>query len=294
MTMRFLASAAVGLATWACVSAGIARSAADARPIVILVHGRGQFGQDTAALRRDWTADIDSALSKAGVPALPSSDVRLAWYADALDPDSSYSCAPRVRMTGANEELDIRDIASGFLNFLAGAVGEDSREMRGFVGETMYVLDSQSRCAAEARVGKVIRAAAAEHRPVVVVAYSLGSLVTYGYLLSADSLANIRLVTVGSPLALRPVREIIFGEQAGTLRVPKSVLSWENVYDASDVLAGPLSGQLPEGVLRDRPTHASSAEEAHAIARYFRDQATGEALRDAICAAAPQYGSCPR
>jgi len=292
--MRFFASATVVAATWACVSAGVGRVDRQPLPIVILVHGRGQFGQDTSVLRREWIADLDTALARAGMPALRSSDVRLAWYADALDPDSSYGCSPRVSMAGANDELDIRDIASGFLNFLAGAVGEDSREMRGFVGETMYVLDSRSRCAAEARVGSVIRAATAERRPVVVVAYSLGSLVTYGYLLRADSLANVRLVTVGSPLALRPVREIIFGDQAGTLRVPKSILSWENVYDASDVLAGPLSGQLPEGLLRDRPTHASSAEEAHAIARYFRDQATGEALRDAICAAAPQYGSCPR
>ena len=279
MTMRFLASIAAVTTAFACVSAGGGRSALEARPVVVLVHGRGQFGQDSAQLRRQWLADLDTALTRVGMPALSPSDVRLAWYADAMDPDSTYSCGPRTAMaSAAGDAVDIRDVASGFLNFIARAAGEDSRELRGLVGETMYVLDSRSRCAAEARVGRVIREAARDRRPVIVVAYSLGSLVTYGFLQHADSLANIRLVTVGSPLALRPVREIIFGETAGSLRVPKSVISWENVYDGGDVLAGPLSGQVSSDMLRDRVTHADSTEEAHAIARYFRDRATGEAL----------------
>ena len=292
--MRFLASVAAVSTAWACVSAGGARITPEPRPIVVLVHGRGQFGLDSAQLRREWLTDLDTALSRVGMLALPPADVRLAWYADALDPDSTYSCAPRVAMAGsAGESVDIRDLASGFLNFVASAAGEDTRELRGLVGETMYVLDSRSRCAAEARVGKVIRAAVRERRPVIVVAYSLGSLVTYGFLQHADSLADIRLVTVGSPLALRPVREIVFGETAGALRVPKSIASWENVYDGADVLAGPLSGQVATDLLRDRATHASASEEPHAIARYFRDRATGDALKDAICAVARQYGSCP-
>jgi hypothetical protein len=292
--MRFLISVSIAIVASACIAAGTPRVAVPPRPIVVLVHGRGHFGQDSARLRREWTADLDSALARVGAPPLRASDVRLAWYADALDPDSTYACAPRIAMAGADEELDIRDIASGFLNFLASSVGEDARELRGLVGETMYVLDHRSRCAAESRVGAVIRAAAREGRPVVVVAYSLGSLVTYGYLLHADSLSNVRLVTVGSPLALRPVREIIFGESAGSLRVPKAIASWENVYDGSDVLAGPLAGQVSSEVLRDRATHADSTEEAHAVTRYFRDRAMGEALRDALCASTPQYGSCPR
>lgn len=289
--MRFSFLAILLSAACACVSAGARRSASP-RPVVVLVHGRGQFGLDTASLRREWEADIDSSLALVGMPALQRGDVRLAWYADALDPDSTYECGARLS-TADEGAADLREIASGFLNFLASAAGDDARELRGMVGETMYVLDHRTRCAAEQRVGRVIRAAAREGRPVVVVAYSLGSLVTYGYLLREDSLTNVRLVTVGSPLALRPVRDIIFGESgSGELHVPRSVSSWENVYDGADFLAGPLSGQLPDGLVRDRPTHARSADEAHVISRYLRDAATGAALRDAICAASPGEPRC--
>ncbi|HJQ19888.1 MAG TPA: hypothetical protein VJ867_06015 [Gemmatimonadaceae bacterium] len=289
--MRLLALGIFISAACACVSAGARARGDEQRPIIVFVHGRGQFGQDTAILRREWEADMDSSLALQGVPPLRDSDVRLAWYADALDPDSAYECGSRLATADAGL-TQLRDVASGFLNFLAGAIGEDSRELRGLVGETMYVLDARTRCAAENRVGQVLTAAARENRPVIVVAFSLGSLVTYGYLLRDDSLHNLRLITIGSPLALRPVREIIFGETGDGLRVPSGVVSWTNVYDAADVLSGPLSGQLPGNVAQDVATHAPASEEAHVIARYLRDPATGSALMSAICAVDTQATYC--
>lgn len=290
--MRLLAFSLVISAACAGVTPVGSAAPRSARPIVLLVHGRGQFGQDTAQLHREWEADLDTSLAAVGMPALPPGDVRLAWYADALDPDSSYDCGARVATTHAGM-MELRDVASGFLNFLSGLIGEESRELRGLVGETMYVLDSRTRCAAEERVGKAIRSAGREGRPVIVIAYSLGSLVTYGYLLRDTTLANVRLITVGAPLALRPVREIIFGQTTDApLRVPKSVRSWDNVYDAADVFAGPLSGQLPPQTVRDRATHAPSVDEAHVISRYLRDPATGSALKTVICATSPARDGC--
>src|SRR4051812_24819278 len=63
------------------------------RPLVVFVHGRNQLGTDTTALRRQWESDVDSGLAAAGETPLRDDEVRLAWYADVLDPESDADCA---------------------------------------------------------------------------------------------------------------------------------------------------------------------------------------------------------
>lgn len=293
--MRPAALATILSAACACVSGAhtAVPPAQDLRPIVVLVHGRGEFGADTAVLRRVWQRDMDVALAAAGTGKLRPADVRIAWYADALDPESANDCAGGLGASTANMvELGTRDLVGGLLSVLEGIIGDSLRAARGVAGEALYMVDPRTRCAAERRVGGVIAKAASERRPVVVVAYSLGSLVTYGYLASAgaDSLkSRVHLITVGSPLALRLVRELVFGARGagggGALRVPGAVASWDNVYDADDAIAGPLAPQLPAGAVRDEMTRAGSPYEAHALSRYLRDPAMTIALRRALCGA---------
>jgi hypothetical protein len=278
-----------------CIGATYSPPEPAPRPIVILVHGRGHLGQDTAALRREWKRDLDSSLTLVGMPRLADADVRLAWYADVLDPDSEGSCAVRA---ASDDSLGFGDVARGFLGFLANAVpADDSREIRGLMGDLLYALDPSKQCAAERRVGDAIEAAAREDRPVIVVAYSLGSLVTYGYLKSrapdAKRTNGLRLVTLGSPLGVRAIREMIFGETGDTLRIPPTVSGWENVYDPNDFFSAPLEGVLYPHSIHDRPTHASEREDPHSLGRYLRDRATGAAVMRAICESA-KAAACPK
>jgi len=279
--MRFLLVLPLAAAT---LTAALAQRADAPRPIVILVHGRGQLGQDTASLRREWKRDLDSSLKAVGLAELADQDVRLAWYADILDIDSDSACAtPRV----SDDSLTFGDLARGFLGFLAAGGSEnESREMRGLIGELLYAVDPARRCAAERRVGDVIDHAAKERRPVVVVAYSLGSLVAYGALHSRSSVdkdEDIRLLTVGSPLGVRPIREMVFGEIGDTLRAP-IVRAWENVYDRDDMFAGPLEGMtLPR--THDQTTHRAGSDDPHNLGRYLRDPATGSAILHLLCQA---------
>lgn len=264
------------------------------RPIVVLVHGRGHLGQDTAVLRREWKRDLDSSLKLVGMPPLRDGDVRLAWYADVLDPDSDSLCGS-IPVT--SDSLGFADVARGFLALLSSAVpAEDSREVRGLMGDLLYALDAAKRCAAERRVGRAIDAALRERRPVIVVAYSLGSLVTYGYLQSqvpSVGSGNLRLVTVGSPLGVRVIRDLVFGESSERLRVPNGVAGWENVYDPNDFLSAPLEGVLSAASVRDRPTHASERDDPHSLARYLRDRATGAAVMRALCESTRnEYAAC--
>jgi hypothetical protein len=259
----------------------------------VLVHGRGQFGFDSAATRREWKRDLDSALALVGLPRLRDEDVTLAWYADVLDPQSTEACiSPRGRGTDL-DALGLASFARGFLASLTSVMADSGEALgaRALLGDILYFVDRDARCAAEERVAGVLSRAAKEGRPVIVVAYSLGSLVTYGYLSRAQGAAlpkDIRLVTLGSPLGIREIRELLLESGSDTLPPPASVQSWDNVYDPDDFLAAPLKGKIAFKELRDRPTELAADEGAHQISRYLRDRAVGLALGNALCATQKQ------
>ena len=289
--MRFIVLPLI--ATLGCIGAIAGAPHAPANPVVILVHGRGHLDDDSAAMRRMWKRDLDSALSSVGMPRLPDADVRLAWYADVLDPESNDACASERPKATSNDELDFRLVARGIFGTLASALAKDeSRGLRGLIGDMLYIADWSTRCAAESRVGSVVAQAAGENRPVIIVAYSLGSLVTYAYLNSpaADTLRNtdVRLITIGSPLGVRELRELMLGASADSLRVPRAVTSWENVYDPYDLFSSPLERIVSAKRVRDRTTQTQAADDVHYIGRYLRDRATGIALSRALCASTKQ------
>ncbi|MEX2154421.1 MAG: hypothetical protein WD825_13860 [Gemmatimonadaceae bacterium] len=281
MRLFFLAAAAL------LTTAPLPNRPKTPRPVIIIVHGRGHVDADSAALRRVWQRDLDSALTSVGLPKLASGDVRLAWYADVLDPDFESSC---VVPDSETDSLGLVTFARDFLGSLVSTLPRnESREVRGLLGDLLYVLDASRHCAAERRIGNAIETAASENRPVIVVAYSLGSLVTYGYLhaRASDSrpLPDLHLITIGSPLGNREVRELL-GQGGDSLRVPPNVRAWENVYDPHDGFAAPLEGSAPRAV-RDRITESAVSDgDPHHIGRYLRDRATGAAIGRALCASA--------
>jgi hypothetical protein len=264
------------------------------RPVVILVHGRGHVDGDSATLRRQWKRDLDSAIAAVGLPRLAAEDLRLAWYADVLDPAFESRCAAKET---ASDTLGFEGFARGLIGALAMALPRDEApEARALLGDLLYATDEATRCAAERRVGNAIQSAFAENRPVIVVAYSLGSLVAYGYLNSrgvpARAQETLRLITLGSPLGNPQIRELL-GGGIDSLRMPAAVISWENVYDPND----PFAAALEQGAgvrMRDRVTVSPSAEDAHHIGRYLRDPAAGAAIGRALCEAAPDLAEACR
>lgn len=253
------------------------------RPLVILVHGRGQLGSDSAAMRTEWKRDLDTALASVGLPALRDDEVRLAWYADVLDPAVEGSCE-RPYATDA----DLAGFARGFLASIASMVpsgGEEDRQARSLLGDMLYLVDPTTRCAAETRFGNLLGAARSERRPVVVVAYSLGAVVAYEHLTrvpAADSGPGVQLITLGAPLGVPIARELLRGD-LGPLRVPPAVSRWVNVYDPADAFAPPLG--LAGSTFADRPARTRSTADPHWVGRYLRDGETGEALARALCEA---------
>lgn len=276
--MRFLALPLLVLAS----AFAATRSPEPPRPLVILVHGRGMSGADSAALRHAWKGDLDSALAATGFPALATDDVRLAWYADVMDPSISAACS---RSYGA--EAGLADVARGFLAGLVSVIpdsgGASDREARSLFGDMLYLVDPATRCAAETRLENALASARAQDRPVIVVAYSLGAAVSYGLLHRETARVpapDVQLITLGSPLSVPVARELLLG--VGTLRRPPSVARWVNIYDPEDAFAAPLGMQ--DNVF-DRRTRSARGSDPHGVTRYLRDEETGKALADALCGA---------
>ena len=242
-------------------------------------------------LRRQWKRHVDTALARAGASPVRDEDVRLAWYADIMDPARDAQCA---RRNGEGpDSLGVETFARDFLASLAAALPTgESRGARTLLGDMLYALDRSRRCAAEQRVHSVMAQALDEKRPVVLVAYSLGALVTYGVLDDAKVLrdSRIALVTLGSPLGDADIRALL-GSSPDSLRVPPGVAHWENVYDPGDVFASPLA-DIVKGVNdTELSTRGADAVEAHYVDRYLTDRATGEALARALCAVGGRAGT---
>lgn len=284
MRLSFFAAALLAFAT-ACVQGQ------PPRPLVVLVHGRGHLGDDTTALRREWIRHLDTALARAGAAPLRAEDVRLAWYADIMDPSRDVVCGRGI--AGNTDSSGAASFARDFLGSLAAALPSgESRGARTLLGDMMYALDGSRRCAAEERVETIMAQAIQEKRPVVLVAYSLGALVTYGALDDAMTPREspVALVTLGSPLGDDDIRALL-GSTPDSLRVPPGVAYWENVYDAGDVFASPIA-DIVKGVKDvELSTRGADAVEAHYVNRYLTDRVTGAALARALCAVS--HGSCP-
>src|SRR5688572_300598 len=243
-------------------------------PLVVLVHGRVSAESDTGMLRREWQSALNASLSDRGHRTLADADVRLAWYADALDP--MVEGCPR-----ASEEDEGLDAFGILLAAIVGSIPRDeAREAKTFVNDVMYVLDESRRCAAQKRVGRQIEHAIATGRPIVVLAYSLGSVVAYQYLEKREPRPGdppIDLVTLGSPLGVAGLRALL-GLETDSLTKPRSVRSWSNIRDAADPVAGPIDSTGSRPGIADVLTSRESTGDAHMVERYLRDRATAETL----------------
>ena len=262
------------------------------RPVILMIHGRGMGGSDTAALRKLWYDGLVAGAN--GVTSerlINESDVRLVWYADVLDPHSTERCDyadsdPRARRD-ARTDPDLKAAVSllgnvvGALNAL---VADDSSavDLRSLAGDASFLSDSRARCASERRLAGAIDRAASEGRPVILVAHSLGSVIAYDYLSSRRDTGVVqRLVSVGSPLGSAGLRHLLIGgDSTDSLAEPPSVKSWVNISNDGDPLAGPVS------VARNVTTTAPSDEpDQHEMVGYLRNSVTAGAVLGGWCAA---------
>lgn len=270
---------------------------AASRPVVLFVHGRGLQDGDTASLRRVWRDALDDGVAGvSGHRLLREDDLRLVWYAGTLAPDAEPACAGGG--TGASpREGWARDLAStlrtaGTLMALAAEWmgGPEGAALQALAGDLLYLGDERRRCGAEERLARALEEAAAEGRPVVLVAHSFGALVSYHHLRTRPPTAGPeieRWVTAGSLLGHPELRRLLLDERTGSL--PPRVGSWVNVYDPRDPFSAPLvglGGAEDSAAVENRRTERPYEGDPHDPVRYLTDPATAGAVLEAWCRAA--------
>jgi len=280
------------IAALATVSAAAPRPREAGRPVVLLLHGRGMQGRDTATLRALWRDALDSG-TKSLTPAalIHDDDVRLVWYADVLEPRSGAGCDyaaadPRAKRD-ADENDGLKAVVSLVGNVLDGissaASDSDSRSaFESLAADAAFLSDARKRCATEARLADAIDRAHTEGRPVILVAHSLGSIVAYDYLSTRRDTGLVQaLITVGSPLGSSDLRHLLIGGgDSDTVTALVAAKQWINVRNDGD----PLATDVP--VARDVMVKPPAGEpDPHELVGYLREPETARLVVGAWCRA---------
>jgi hypothetical protein len=139
-------------------------------------------------------------------------------------------------------------------------------------------------------------ALAGDEQPTILVAHSLGSVITYDVMREYEHLAVPGLVTLGSPLSVGHFRRNLAreGESGNNLPVPTMLERWVNVYSELDPLVlgsgieawfqggGDAAGPGPV----DREAENTGYLDAHSPDQYLRSQQTATAVMQMVTRAA--------
>jgi hypothetical protein len=237
---------------------------------LVFIHGRGQEGLDATKLKQDWISVLKTGATNAGLALPDSVEIAFPFYGDRLAKfvaDFGVPTASNIHSKGgpvqdeyllfqANVAEDLRQragVTDAEINKeFGGSPSEKSPLNWEWVLAILRALDKHadglsqatlelftrdvflyvSRPVVRAEIDKIVRASLTTE-PTVIVAYSLGTVVAYSLLRTDTTGLNVPLlVTVGSPLGIRSIRERFI-----PLESPSPVGSWFNAFDPHDVVA---------------------------------------------------------
>jgi hypothetical protein len=245
------------------------RSQARQAARLLLVHGRDQQGKDAQAIKSEWVEALKRGAAMTGGSLAAGVEVAVPFYGDLLDgfarqmqiPLTSeiqargeqndaflrfqFEVAESIRKAAAipevkvNAEFDGPAQERGPLNWKwVQAILRSIDKHGGGVNQTTLELFTRdvflytTLAGVRAEVDRLVARELTEE-PTVVVGHSLGSVVAYSVLRGDVRPLNVPLfVTVGSPLAVRAIRD-----QFRPLRFPGRVDAWFNAYDPRDVVS---------------------------------------------------------
>ena len=198
----------------------------------VFVHGRSQQGRDPGALKAEWLTALKGGAAAIG-QALPLNWQWVQAVLRALDKNSPG-------MGQETLEAFTRDV---FLYVTRAGVRDE--------------IDR-------------IAAAALTEEPTIVVSHSLGTVVSYSVLRNDRRALQVPLlVTLGSPLAVRSVRD-----QFRPLGFPQPVGRWYNAFDTRDVVSlYPLDANnfpLPKPI-ENNPGVRNPTDNRHGATGYLDD-----------------------
>jgi alpha-beta hydrolase superfamily lysophospholipase len=292
-------SGLISVAPYHAIAAGPTR--------LVLVHGRAQQGLNAETLESEWLDALKRGAGPLGLSMPSGIDVAFPFYGDVLDnftrqfdipltsdmqargnpvddeflvfqAEFAESIRQRAGITDAQVDAEYGSDPSqrGPLNWrwvqaILRAIDRNSAGMSQKTLEafTRDVFLYTTRASVRDEINRIVASKLTE-QPTVIVSHSLGTVVAYNVLTTDRRSLHIPLlVTVGSPLAVRAVRD-----QFLPLRSPSSVASWYNAFDTRDVVAlYPLdANNFPvRPAVVNNPTVKNYTENRHGIAGYLDD-----------------------
>ena len=238
---------------------------------LLFVHGRGQQGSSSAQLTTHWMAALGQGLERAGMRLPASVTPDFPFYGNRLETLIAEVNAPLGLNIDARAPDAVIDVDHGELRlsvlqeFAAGAgltaddvaraddstiremglqntraIRATARALDRVPGLNAQVLDWITRdvyvylhfLAARRVIDNIVGKVLEGDEPYVVVAHSLGSVVAYNVLREKSAPRVARLVTIGSPLALKGLRGYL-----NPPLFPPGVGDWFNAYDPRDIVA---------------------------------------------------------
>jgi hypothetical protein len=285
---------------------------------LLLVHGRAQEGKSAAIIEQEWMTALRRGFANAGVRPPPDLKVSAPFYGDRLAEMLAARDLPQADNV-ATRGGAADDGYAAFLEQVALQVSEDDKvthreieselgptpqprgiENWGWVQAVLRVIDRRTPGVSSFSIGQLLRdvyvyvndapvrrainkivAADLTAEPTVVVAHSLGSVVAYEVLRQHAGNSVPRLVTVGSPLGIRAIRERL----VKPLTMPGGVGGWYNAFDDRDVVAlYPLDadnfGIAPP--IRNYPFVNNHTDNRHGIAGYLDDSDVAGRIGEAL------------
>jgi hypothetical protein len=278
---------------------------------VVGVHGIAQQQVGRHQLRAPWSRALADGVERATGARVGVPDLDIAFFGDLFLPRG------RDGAKGDGAQLTLADISDADVAFVLAAADEvltDSELLAAaqappkgfpglpgpvlaviaavdrrfgahagplFVGELAqvrrYLTDTDLKRAVDARVAEAVGAGTR-----VVIGHSLGSVVALEHLRLCPTDQVELLLTLGSPLGLRAIRELLPDPGFGTgPDGPANAGRWVNLRDRRDpvALAGDLRSWWP--TVEDDDT-LDNGRSPHAAERYLSKRQTGTAVRSAL------------
>ena len=258
------------------------------------IHGIGNYGYfrdfgsapaACAAMSRAWSEWLAGGLGDAA-----TADVRVAYYAHRLHRGTPQGVSDVAVLTPAAQNLlvawvrelqPVPQVAQGPRTAQARQAADWVTRHYGplarlfviaFCREVETYLSAPT-SPRRLAVRELVADAIGQHRPEVIIAHSLGSVVAYETLWAYPDLPTAALVTIGSPLAMpsaiadRLMPPLVKGRG----RRPPSATRWVNLADRGDIVAIPRGGlgQRFDGV-EDRADVIIGPWDFHSAEGYLR------------------------
>jgi len=307
------ASAAV-----ACFAIRAQSSARAAR--LLLIHGRGQQGRDPDELKSEWLGALQRGAVATGQSLPREIEVAFPFYGDVLgrfadefniplvsdvqargsplddefmafQSEFADSLRKRAGITDAqvNAEYGDNPAPRGPLNWewvqaILRAIDKNSpgmgqKSLEAFTRDVfLYVTRAGVRDVIDGLVAKSLN-----EQPTVMVAHSLGTVVAYSVLRTDRRALRVPLlVTLGSPLAVRSVRDAF-----RPIGFPAPISRWYNAFDTRDVVSlYPLDAEnFPvQPPVENNNAVRNSTDNRHGIAGYLDDGEVARCILNALTA----------